>query len=170
MKQINLEQRSDQWRQWRREGVTASDAAVLVNQGCNSLSHKTRWQLWAEKTGVMDEPDLSSNPHVQRGVKEEDDARNLMEQALGDAPLLPVCGEWERNSRLRASFDGLTREGIPVELKAPVKRYTRRSRRRRINPKAIAVLTHRCSFSYWLLTHLVAGSVSIAKACRCCLY
>ena len=42
-----------------------------------------------------------------------------MEQALGDAPLLPVCGEWEQNPRLRASFDGITKDGIPVELKAP---------------------------------------------------
>ena len=42
-----------------------------------------------------------------------------MEEALGDAPLLPVCGEWDQNPRLRASFDGITKDGIPVELKAP---------------------------------------------------
>ena len=30
-----------------------------------------------------------------------------------------VCGEWEQNPRLRASFDGMTKDGIPVELKAP---------------------------------------------------
>ena len=115
MKQVNLEQRSDAWLDWRRSGVTASDASVLLGQS----AYKSRWQLWAEKSGLQDEPDLSGNPHVQRGIEQEDDARNLMEQALGDVPLLPVCGEWEQNPRLRASFDGLTSDGIPVELKAP---------------------------------------------------
>ena len=115
MKQVHLEQRSEAWLDWRREGVTASDAAVLLGQS----PYKSRWQLWAEKSGVLETQDVSSNPHVQRGIEQEDDARNLMEQALGDAPLLPVCGEWEQNPRLRASFDGVTKDGIPVELKAP---------------------------------------------------
>ena len=115
MKLIHLEQRSDGWLEWRREGVTASDAAVLLGQS----PYKSRWQLWAEKSGVLKTQDVSSNPHVQRGIDQEDDARNLMEQALDDAPLLPVCGEWEQNPRLRASFDGVTKDGIPVELKAP---------------------------------------------------
>ena len=115
MKTVNLEQRSQAWLDWRRCGVTASDAAVIVGQS----PYKSRWQLWAEKSGLLEEPDLSSNPHVQRGIEDEDDARNRMEQALGDAPLLPVCGEWEQNPRLRASFDGITKDGIPVELKAP---------------------------------------------------
>ena len=115
MKQVNLEQRSQAWLNWRHGGVTASDAAVLLGQ----WFYKSRWQLWAEKSGILKEQDLSSNPHIQRGIEDEDDARILMEKALGDAPLLPVCGEWEQNPRLRASFDGITKDGIPVELKAP---------------------------------------------------
>ncbi|MET4694437.1 lambda-exonuclease family protein [Endozoicomonas lisbonensis] len=115
MKQVNLEQRSKEWHDWRRCGVTASDAAVILGQS----PYKSRWQLWAEKSGILKEPDFSSNPHVQRGIDDEDDARIRMEEALGDAPLLPVCGEWEQNPRLRASFDGITKDGIPVELKAP---------------------------------------------------
>ena len=119
MKQIQLEQHSQAWLDWRRCGVTASDAAVLLPKSAGQSPYKTRWQLWAEKSGIVAEPDLSSNPHVQRGVEEEDDARIRMEEALGDAPLLPVCGEWEQNPRLRASFDGMTKDGIPVELKSP---------------------------------------------------
>ena len=115
MKQVHLEQRSDAWLDWRKQGVTASDAAVILGQS----PFKSRWQLWAEKAGILKEPDLSSNPHVQRGIEDEDDARIRMEEALGDAPLLPVCGEWEQNPRLRASFDGITNDGTPVELKAP---------------------------------------------------
>ena len=119
MKQVNLEQRSKEWSDWRRCGVTASDAAVLLGKKSGQSPYKSRWQLWAEKSGFLKEPDLSSNPHAQRGIEDEDDARIRMEEALGDAPLLPVCGEWEQNPRLRASFDGITKDGIPVELKAP---------------------------------------------------
>ncbi len=119
MKTVNLEQRSQQWLDWRRCGVTASDAAVLLGKREGLTPSKSRWQLWAEKTGVVQEEDQSANPHVQRGIEQEDDARNLMEQALGDAPLLPVCAESDQNPILRASFDGLTKDGTPVELKCP---------------------------------------------------
>ena len=119
MKQVNIEQRSQQWLDWRRCGVSASDAAVLLPKRVGVSPYKSRWQLWAEKSGILKEPDLSANPHVLRGIEQEDDARNQMEQALNDAPLLPVCAEWEQNSVLRASFDGLTKDGYPVELKCP---------------------------------------------------
>ena len=115
MRQVNIGQRSQQWLDWRRYGVSASDAAVILGQS----PYKSRWQLWAEKSGVATEADLSANPHVLRGNGQEDDARNQMEQALNDAPLLPVCAEWEQNPVLRASFDGLTKDGYPVELKCP---------------------------------------------------
>ena len=118
MKQINIEQRSQAWLDWRRCGVSASDASVILGVS----SYKSRWQLWAEKSGILKEPDLSANPHVLRGMEQEDDARNQMEQALNDAPLLPVCAEWEQNPILRASFDGLTKDGVPVELKCPTQK------------------------------------------------
>ena len=118
MKQVNVEQRSQQWLDWRRCGVSASDAAVILGVS----PYKSRWQLWAEKSGVIKELDLSANPHVLRGIEQEDDARNQMEQALNDAPLLPVCAEWEQNPILRASFDGLTKDGVPVELKYPTQK------------------------------------------------
>ena len=69
MKQVNLEQRSKEWRDWRRCGVTASDAAVILPKRVGQSPYKSRWQLWAEKSGVLKEPDLSSNPHVQRGIE-----------------------------------------------------------------------------------------------------
>ena len=118
MKQVNIEQRSQAWLDWRQCGVSASDAAVILGVS----PYKSRWQLWAEKSGIVREPDLSANPHVLRGIEQEDDARNQMEQALNDAPLLPVCAEWEQNPILRASFDGLTKDGVPVELKCPTQK------------------------------------------------
>ena len=118
MKQVNIEQRSQAWLDWRRCGVSASDAAVILGQS----PYKSRWQLWSEKSGIVKEADLSANPHVLRGMEQEDDARNQMEQALNDAPLLPVCAESEQNLILRASFDGLTKDGVPVELKCPTQK------------------------------------------------
>ena len=38
---------------------------------------------------------------------------------MGSSPLLPICAEFDGNPRLRASFDGVTAEGYPVELKCP---------------------------------------------------
>ena len=115
MKVIALEQRSPEWQDWRRQGVTASDAAVLLGESLD----KTAYQLWAEKRGVSEPPEISGNPNVRRGVLQEDDARLAMEAALGDSPLLPICAEFDGNPRLRASFDGVTSEGYPVELKCP---------------------------------------------------
>jgi putative phage-type endonuclease len=62
--------------------------------------------------------DLSGNPHVQRGIREEPEARRGFEDRHG-VLLLPICAESTEEPILRASFDGLTDEGRPVEIKAP---------------------------------------------------
>lgn len=51
MKIVNLSQREEDWLDWRRQGVTATDAAILLNRS----PYKTRWRLWAEKTGYPDD-------------------------------------------------------------------------------------------------------------------
>lgn len=113
MNVIDLAQRTPEWHRWRKSGVTASDACVLVGS-----PFKTPWRLWAEKRGLILEDDLSANPHVQRGIREEPIARKRYEARHGDM-LLPVCAESNEVPILRASFDGLTNEGRPVEIKAP---------------------------------------------------
>ena len=113
MKIVDLAQRTPEWHQWRRTGVTASDVCVLMGS-----PYKTPWKLWAEKRGLLLEEDLSQNPHVQRGVREEPIARRRYEERHGEM-LLPVCAESSLVPILRASFDGLTNEGRPVEIKAP---------------------------------------------------
>jgi putative phage-type endonuclease len=113
MRLVDLTQRTPAWHAWRMEGVTASEAPVLLGS-----PFKTVWRLWAEKRGLVLEADLSRNPHVQRGLREESDARRRYEERHGDL-LLPLCAESSREPILRASFDGLTDSGRPVELKAP---------------------------------------------------
>lgn len=114
MKTIDIAQRSHAWHAWRRRGITASDAAVLLGRS----PYKTLWRLWAEKTGIALEEDISRNPFVQHGVYYEDVARQAFEARHGEV-LLPVCAEDEALPLMRASLDGHLANKAPVELKCP---------------------------------------------------
>lgn len=111
---INLDQRTDAWKAWRQNGVTATDATVIL--GANP--YKTIWRLWAEKVGKILPPDLSRNPNVQRGVALEDEAR-LLFQNKHLTCVMPACVESDVDPIFRASFDGLTPTNEPVEFKCP---------------------------------------------------
>lgn len=114
MRIVKLDQRTEQWKAWRREGLTATETPVL----CTASPFKTPYRLWLEKTGRAEEPDLSAIPAVRYGIAHEDEARQLAELVL-KTRIEPACGEYDADPRFRASFDGLTEEGIPVEIKAP---------------------------------------------------
>ena len=115
MKVFNGAQKSAGWLAWRNTGLSASEAAVVLDQS----PYKTIYQLWAEKTGRATAEDLSANPNVRRGVALEDKARQCCEALLGEAFLLPACGSSDAYPFLLASFDGLTEENVPVEMKCP---------------------------------------------------
>jgi len=114
MKVIDLNQRSKEWLKWRSQGITASDVPIILGLS----PYKTPWQLWAEKTGKINAPDISDNPHVQRGIRLEDTIRQLAENRYDDV-LLPVCGEYLEWNVLRASLDGFSFDERPFEFKAP---------------------------------------------------
>ena len=120
MKIIDVAQRTPEWDRWRAQGITASESAVILGRS----PYKTPWRLWAERTGLARPADLSRNPHVARGNRLEDAARQWFEQAY-DTVLMPVCGESEQEPLLRASFDGINDAGEPVELKVPSERVYR---------------------------------------------
>lgn len=113
MQTVNISQGTDEWKAWRSQGVTASDAIALAGG-----DDRTWWHLWAEKSGLVEPPDLDRNPMVQRGHWLEDPARRVLERRLGSV-LLPVCAEADDAPFMRASFDGLDDSGRPGELKAP---------------------------------------------------
>jgi putative phage-type endonuclease len=63
---IKAEQRSPAWFALRNDGITATDVAVIAGLS----EYKTRFQLWAEKTGaVTEEP---AGEAAQRGILLED--------------------------------------------------------------------------------------------------
>jgi putative phage-type endonuclease len=111
---IDITQRTPGWHAWRNAGVSASDAAAVLGVS----PYKTTWRLWAEKIGMLLPEDLSGNPIVRHGNALEDTARRGFEERH-DTLLLPLCGESDSHPVIRASFDGLDDDGIPVELKVP---------------------------------------------------
>lgn len=114
MKVIDVSQRSDAWREWRSQGVSASEAAVIMNRS----PYKTPWRLYAEKIGLVLEQNLDNNPLILAGIRQEPLALQRFEEKH-DVLLLPVCGESERFPLMRASFDGLSEHNEPVEVKCP---------------------------------------------------
>ena len=117
MNVINIVQRTSEWHAWRADGVTASEAAVIIGRS----PYKTPWRLWAERTGVAPTEDLSNKPCVQRGIALEDQARQSFEDRHNTL-LLPLCVESQEHPILRASLDGQSDTGEPVELKVPMDR------------------------------------------------
>lgn len=114
MKIIDIAQGSTPWHAWRKQGITSTDAAVLLGRS----KYKSVWRIWAEKLGKLPEEDLSQNFHVQRGIRDEDKARQVFEHKHDDL-ILPVCAQSEDVPIMRASLDGLSNNGEPVELKCP---------------------------------------------------
>jgi putative phage-type endonuclease len=111
---IDVPQRSPAWRHWRAQGLSASEAAVIMSRS----PYKTPWRLWAEKKGLVPEENLVNNPLVRIGVEQEPLALQRFEEKH-DVLLLPVCAESSRYPLMRASFDGLTEQDEPVEVKCP---------------------------------------------------
>lgn len=114
MKIVDIPQRTPEWHQWRNSGVSASEADIVLGIS----SYKTRYRLYAEKKGLILPENLDRNPHVRRGIRLEPVARRAFENRH-NTMLLPVCAESDEHSFIRASFDGIDDNGIPVEIKAP---------------------------------------------------
>jgi len=118
---VELAQNTPEWLEWRAGGVGASDAPTIMGEN----PWKSPAQLWAEKVGLVAPPDLSGNPHVQRGNRFEDEARMAFEADFQDFAV-PLCGQHPEISWLRASFDGILAQGQVLEIKCPSpKRMTR---------------------------------------------
>lgn len=114
MRVVDLDQRTDEWKQWRKLGVTATDSPVLFGL----VPEQNSIELWAEKTGLKEPTDLSDIPAVRWGVEHEDYARSLWELKHGDIAS-PLCVESDANPIFRASLDGYTTNGEVLEIKCP---------------------------------------------------
>ena len=113
-KVIQLEQGSDAWLSWREGGIGASDMPTIMGES----PYKTPLQLWREKMGLAETPDLSNNPHVRRGVENEEPARQAFDARFNEFTL-EMCIESRLHPHRRVSLDGLTASGKVLEIKCP---------------------------------------------------
>lgn len=134
---------SPEWLDWRKGGVTATCAAVIMGENPDV----TVWQLWAEKCGYRIPDDLSKNPFVLRGQRLEGKARLAAESHLSKHEgihdiLLPLCAEFSDNPIIRVSLDGSLTDHTPVELKCLSDTNVEDVRQNGANSKAYKLYWH----------------------------
>lgn len=111
---IDLDQRTPEWLNWRRAGIGASDASVLV--GKNKFGQTPR-KLWLEKTGQAAKS--APNYFQNRGNALEPQALAAVNQSLG-TECVPACFESVEHPFLKASLDGWDpMTSTAVEVKCP---------------------------------------------------
>lgn len=114
MKIVEFTQGTDEWLQWRKNGIGASDIGVIM--GSNKF--KTQLELWDEICGFK-EPD-KINYAMAHGIKNEKTARNWLNEHQ-QLSLEPICIEEIQNPHFKASLDGFDEEKkVLAEIKCPV--------------------------------------------------
>jgi putative phage-type endonuclease len=110
---LDFEQSTEEWLSWRRGGIGASDAPVVMGL--------SPWQKEGEllllKTGQrLERP---ANDAMQRGKRLEPVARLAYVNHTG-IDVAPVCVQSREHPWMRASLDGLSADGQHVvEIKCP---------------------------------------------------
>jgi putative phage-type endonuclease len=110
---LDFEQSTESWLSWRREGIGASDAPVIMGH--------SPWQKESEllllKTGRKVE--APANYAMQRGKRLEPLARLAYVNNTG-IDVAPICVQSREHAWMRASLDGLSPDGgHVVEIKCP---------------------------------------------------
>lgn len=144
MKIVNLEQGSAEWLAWRRGGIGASEAPIILGDS----PWKNPFQLYEEKLG---KPRPAVHPRqaaaMQRGHDLEPKARALVEKALG-VDLCPLCGEHDEHPWMRLSSDGASIDGaILTEIKAPGAKDHAVAQSGKVPPKYVGQLQHSLAVS-----------------------
>jgi len=114
MRIIPVKQGSQEWLDWRKAKITASDASVILRT--NKYSNPRT--LWEEKMDLISPK--RPNKHMERGRTLEPVARNLFIQQTG-VHVEPLVVEHDDLYWMGASLDGIDdSEDIIVEIKCPM--------------------------------------------------
>ena len=109
-----LRQNTPEWHRWRRQGIGASDAPVIMGE----TTFKTPRTLWSIKTGRTQED--PAGPAARRGRELERVAMRAYERQF-ETQMEPLCLVHERLEWMRASLDGLSFDGsVVLEIKCPL--------------------------------------------------
>jgi len=145
-----LQQNTAEWHRWRRQGIGASDAPVIMGE----TPFKNPRTLWSIKTGRMQEG--PAGPAARRGRDLERFARRAYERRTG-IQVEPLCLVHAGFEWMRASLDGLSFDGATLlEIKCPLSLRDRASAKQgRIPSQYHAQLQHQLEVSgaerahYW---------------------
>jgi putative phage-type endonuclease len=111
-----IEQRTSSWEEWRRKGVCASDAPVIMKVS----PYRTPYQIWTEKLGIAKPQE--TNFAMERGNQLEPKARAYYE-TIADVDMPACLVVHPQYSFVRASLDGFNpdlKKGL--EIKCPMSR------------------------------------------------
>lgn len=109
-----LAQNTDEWEEWRRQRIGASDLPVIMGDS----PWKTPFGLWEEKLGLSKS---IGNFATQRGHDLEPKARNSFELEMG-AEFHPMLAVHQNYDWCGASLDGFNEElSAILEIKCPGK-------------------------------------------------
>ena len=107
-------QSGEEWLNWRKNGIGASDISVIM--GSNPYS--TKRKLWDKKCGFA--PEDKMNLAMEHGIKTEDVARQWINEHY-QMNLKPVCIEDPEKPHFKASLDGFDFDHkVLVEIKCPM--------------------------------------------------
>jgi putative phage-type endonuclease len=114
---VELQQGTTEWREWRHNGIGASDASTIMGEN----RFKSAAQLLNEKLGPAQ--DYGQNAAMARGAELEPEARRLYIAKTG-REVRPVCLQSTRYDWLRASLDGFAiNHDAVVEIKCGQSAY-----------------------------------------------
>lgn len=112
---VNLQQGTQVWLDWRKQGIGASDAPTIMGEN--------PWESADELLCEKHEGRNYQNFAMARGHKLEPEARDKYESKFG-LKVQPSCLQSITHSWLRASVDGLAVDhSVVVEIKCGIKTY-----------------------------------------------
>lgn len=121
MKILDMKQNTQEWLDFRRNKIGASDAPIIMSVS----PYTTRYQLYESK--IMGK-DKAKNIYMQRGHDLEQVARSSCEEIysmlnMEEIQLLPVVAQSSEHDWMIASLDGIDlSKKIAVEIKCPGKK------------------------------------------------
>lgn len=112
MRKSDLHQGTEAWLAWRKNIITATDAAVILGKS----PYCTEFELHQRKLGLI--PEQKINVAMLRGQADEPIARAMFIEQFG-IEVEPACIESEIHPYLGASLDGISKCGkYIVEIKS----------------------------------------------------
>lgn len=110
---VDVEQGTPEWLEWRKTGVTATCAPILM--GADNAT-KTPYQLYLQYAGLLEPEDLSVIKQVRAGKLNEPLARAWAERKYGQISL-PLCVRHRDYPHMIASLDGQFDDMNLLEIK-----------------------------------------------------